>query len=369
MTPGIVGQAGSLPPIVNRRFARWRVSALVGQPILSAAAFQAASLALLLALPAAAAIDGTVVNRSTGQPQAGVTITANKMNAGTGMLSDNAGSATSDAQGKFAIPTTVEGPTLLRLTFDGVSYNHMLPPGTPSSGITVDVYNSSKNPGAAKVDKHMLLFEPASGEMTVNETFLVKNDGQTAWNDPKEGTLHFYLPADHTKFQIHATAPGSVDVPTTAAKSAKPDIYKVDFAIKPGETRFDLTYNVPYKMGSQYEGKIVTKDDNTYLIVPDGVTLTAEHLTDLGQEPRTKAHIYGLPGATYNIQLGGAEVAPPADTAAPDTSQDPNSGPQIEATMPRVLGEVKPILAIALGILGLGFALLYRKEANGSGRG
>jgi hypothetical protein len=330
---------------------------------------QLLALFLLLALPAAAAIDGVVINRTTGKPQSGVAITVNKMNAGTGMLSDNAGSATSDAQGKFAFAASADGPTLLRLTWDGVSYNHMVPPGTPSSGITIDVYDSSKNPGAAKVDKHMLLFEPATGEMTVNETFLVKNDGQTAWNDPKDGTLHFFLPADHSKFQIHATAPGSVDVPTTAAKTSRPDIYKVDFAIKPGETRFDLTYNVPYTLGSQYEGKIVTKDDNTYLIVPDGVTLTAENLTDLGEEPRTKAHIYGLPGTTYNIQLGGAEVAAPADTAAQDTTQDPNSGPQIEATMPRIFGEVKPILAIALGILGLGFALLYRKEANGSGRG
>jgi hypothetical protein len=342
---------------------------LVGQPILAAAAFQAAS-CLLLCLPAAAAIDGVVVNRTTGQPQPNVAITVSKMNASTGMLSDSAGNATTDAQGKFAIAAAVEGPTLLRLSWNGVTYNHMLPPGTPSTGITIDVYNSSKSPGAAKVDKHMLLFEPGAGEMTVNETILVKNDGQTAWNDPKDGTLHFYLPATHTKFQIHATAPGSVDVPTTASKSPKPDIYKVDFAIKPGETRFDLTYNVPYTLGSQYEGKIVTKDDNTYLIVPDGVTLTAEHLTDLGQEPRTKAHIYGLPGTTYNIQLSGAEIATPdaAQGASGDPAQD-SGGPQIEATMPRVFGEVKPILAIALGILGLGFALLYRKEANGRGRG
>jgi hypothetical protein len=328
---------------------------------------------------AAASIDGVAINRSTGQPQPGVAISVSKMSAETGMLSDNAGNAKTDAQGKFAFTASVDGPTLLRANWDGVTYSHMLPPGTPSSGITIDVYNASKNSGAAKVSKHMLLFEPGAGQMTVNETFLLSNDGQTTWNDPKDGTLHFFLPAAHSKFQIHATAPGSVDVPATAAKSPKPDIYKVDFAIKPGETRFDLTYNVPYTMGSQYEGKIVTKDDNTYLIVPDGVTLTAGNLTDLGQEPRTKAHIFGLPGTAYNIQLTGAEVAT-AD-AGPDASQrasqgatqgtapDASAGPEIEATMPRVFGEVKPILAIALGILGLGFALLYRKEANGRGRG
>jgi hypothetical protein len=319
---------------------------------------------LFCCTPAMAAIDGVVVNRSTGQPQAGATISVNKMNANTGMLNDNAGSAKTDAQGKFAFAASVDGPTLLRITWDGVGYSHMLRPGTPSSGLTIDVFNSSRNPDASKVDKHMLLFEPGAGQMTVNETFLLKNDGQTTWNNPKDGTLPFFLPAAHSKLQIHATAPGGVDVPATDIKSPTPDVYKIDFAIKPGETRFDLTYNVPYTMGSQYEGKVVTKDDNTYLIVPNGVTLTAEHLTDLGQEPRTQAHIFGLPGTTYNIQLTGAE----APTAAADAAPDANAGPQIEAMMPRVFNSVKPILAIALGILGLGFALLYRKEANGRGR-
>jgi hypothetical protein len=325
---------------------------------------------LLCCASAAASIDGVVVNGSTGQPQPGVAITVSKMNAQTGMLSDNAGSANTDTKGKFAFTTSVDGPTLLRATWDGVTYTRMLPPGTPSNGLSLDVYNSSKNPGIAKVDKHMLLFEPGGGQMTVNETFLLKNDGQITWNDPKDGTLHFFLPDTHSKLQIHATAPGGVDVPATAAKSPKPDVYKVDFPIKPGETRFDLTYNVPYTLGSQYEGKIVTKDDNTYLIVPDGVTLTAEHLTDLGQEPRTKAHIFGLPGTAYNIQLTGAEVATPdAGADAAGANPDTSAGPEIEATMPRVFGEVKPILAIALGILGLGFALLYRKEDNGRSRG
>ena len=33
-------------------------------------------------------------------------------------------------------------------------------------------------------------------------------------------------------------------------KTSKPDVYAVDFAVKPGETRFDLTYTVPYTEGA-----------------------------------------------------------------------------------------------------------------------
>ena len=60
----------------------------------------------------------------------------------------------------------------------------------------------------------------------------------------------------------------------------------MDFAVKPGETRFDLNYTVPYTEGASYQGKIVTKDENTYLIAPNGVTLKGDELNDLGHEPQ-----------------------------------------------------------------------------------
>ena len=62
------------------------------------------------------------------------------------------------------------------------------------------------------------------------------------------------------------------------AKTAKPDVFMIDYPVKPGDTRIDLTYQVPYTEGAAYDGKITTKDDNTYLIVPNGVTLVGESL-------------------------------------------------------------------------------------------
>ncbi len=44
--------------------------------------------------------------------------------------------------------------------------------------------------------------------------------------------------------------------------------------------------------------------------------------------------------------------------------QPESSGPQIEQIMPRLYTQAVPILGIALGILALGFALLYRKPAG-----
>jgi len=325
-------------------------------------------LPLLIAASVHAAVTGTVINRSTGKPQPGATVGLNRLGQNGIELIDQ---AKSDAQGNFTINQTPSGPPhLLRTAFDGVTYNRMIPPGSPTTGLSIEVYSASRQPGAAKVSKHMLLFEPANGQMIVNESFIYANDGTTAWNNPDQGTLEFYLPAGaQGKVKVEATAPNGMPIGAPYKKTSKPDIYTVDFAIKPGETRFDLTYTVPYTTGEPYTGKIVTKDDNTYLIVPNGVTMTGDNLNDLGAEPRTQAHIYGLKGASYKVQFTGAEVAPP-ETAGGD--QPESSGPQIEQIMPRLYNKVTLILALALGILALGFVLLYRtpapKEANERGR-
>src|SRR5206468_6344379 len=145
------------------------------------------------------------------------------------------------------------------------------------------------------------------------------------------------------------TAPGGMPIGAPFKKTSKADIFAVDFPVKPGETRFDLTYTFPYTSGEPYEGRVVTKDENTYLIAPSGITLTGNDLRDLGTEPRTQAHIFALDSDKYKIQLTGEAAA-----AAPQPS---DSGPKIEQIMPRVNSQTKLILALALGILALGFAL------------
>ena len=318
----------------------------------------------LCSAPAWAAVTGKVVNQSTGKPQAGATVALYKLGTQNGL--EMIDQAKSDAQGQFTIDREVRGPHLIRTAYDGVTYNHMLPPGQPATGLTLEVFNASKQPGSAKVTKHMILLEPGGGQMTVNETYLFANSGKTAWNDPDAGTLRFFLPESAGgKVKVNATAPGGMPLGTPVKKTAEANVYAADFAVKPGETRFDLTYTVPYTEGTAYTGKVVTKDENTYLIVPNGVTLKGDRLNDLGAEPRTQAHLFGLTGSTYSVQLAGAATATPAEPGSDSSSADAEGGPKIEQIMPRVFGQAKLIVALALGILALGFALLYRAPGPG----
>jgi hypothetical protein len=312
----------------------------------------------LLAAAAHAAITGTVINQSTGKPQAGATVAYYKVATATGPeLVDQ---AKSGADGTFTInQTPPPGPSLLRTAFDGITYNHMLSPGSPTTGVTLDVYNTSTSQGAAKVAKHMILFEPGGGQMSISETYLFTNTGKTAWNDPNLGTLKFAVPQGASAPKVQATAPGGMPLGAAVNRNSRTETYFVDFAVKPGDTRFDVSYTVPYTEGADYAGRVLTKDDNTYLIAPQGVTMKGDGLNDLGAEPRTQAHIYGLTGANYKIQLTGSVA--PADDAQPQAESD--AGPKIEQILPRVNRQTKLIIGLALGILALGFVLLYRKGA------
>jgi len=335
-------------------------------------------LLLLAALPLSGAVTGTVINRTTGAPQAAAMVTLYKFGQG-GM--EPVTNTRTGAQGQFTINQDVAGPgpAMLRVEIDNVTYNHMLPPGTPTTGITLDVFNAARQPQAVRISKHMLLFQPSSGgPMTVNETFLVDNSGKTTWVDPVNGTLRFYLPAAaQSKVEATAAAPDGLAVPIPTAKTAASLVYAAKFEIKPGETRFDLNYTVPYTAGTAYAGKIPTQDENTYLVAPEGVTLEGAGLQDLGEEPRTHAHIFGLAANAYRIKLTGAVTASASAAAAEpaDSSDSQDSGSRIEVILPRVNGKAKLIVGLALAILGLGFVLLYRaqvpagKESNERGRG
>ena len=318
---------------------------------------------LLLAVPSFGAVTGTVINRTTGAPQAGAAVTLDKMGESG---PEPVAQAKSDAQGRFTMSQETEAqmPYLLRAQYGGVTYNHMVQPGTPLAGITLDVYSVSKQAGAAKVSKHMILFEPGGGKLTVSETYILENGGKTTWHDAAHGTVQFFLPEGAAgKADVQAIAPGGMSIAAGVVKMGKNGIYGVDFPVKPGETRVDVSYSLPYTAGLPYSGKIATRDENTYLIAPNEVTLAGKGLNDLGTEPRTQAHLYGLAAASYEVTLTGAvAAAAPADSAGAEAS-DSGSGPQIEQIMPRLYGQAPVILAMALGILALGFALLYRKGA------
>ncbi len=311
------------------------------------------TLALLAAaLPAVAAVEGTVVNQTTGKPAANSMVTLFRLDQG-GMTPVE--TLRTDNQGKFAFEQDAQGAKLLQVIFDGVVYSHMLTPGMLSEGMRVEVYNASSKPGAAQIEQHMVLLEPAGGQLNVTEAYIFRNDGNKTYNDPDNGTLRFWLPpAARGIVQVSATSPGGMPVDRSAVQTSDPNVYKVEFPIKPGETRIDLRYLMPFSRDSAYEGKVL-HDVTTRLVTPAGVTLASDHVRHIGEEPQTHANIYALDAAEFKVALQGS------GTLQQEAAQT-GGEPQIQQIMPKIWERVRLITALAFGILALGFVLLYRAK-------
>jgi len=307
----------------------------------------------LLAVPLLAAIDGTVINRTTGKPQAGATVSVYKL--GTAGI-ESLETVKSDAAGKFSFTADPgPGPALLQGAWDGVTYNKMLTPNTPRAGVEVDVWNSQSKPGDAKVTQHMLLFEPVGGKLMVNENIIYQNSGLISYNNPDNGTLQFYLPPEADgKVKVECTAPQGMAIERAAVPTKTPNVYGVDFPVKPGETRFQLTYEIPAGSPAVFTGRILHKEGVTRLVTPRGVTLKGEGVQELGREPATQAAIYSLTGQNLKVEIEGAGSMGDAPAASDD------EGPGIQEILPRVYDRVYVVLGLAVAILALGFLVLYR---------
>ncbi|MBL8178514.1 MAG: carboxypeptidase regulatory-like domain-containing protein [Bryobacterales bacterium] len=312
----------------------------------------------LLTVPLMAAVDGTVFNKTSGKPQAGATVSIYKLTeAGPESLE----TVKSDAAGKYQLQANpASGPHYVQVAFEGVLYTKMMPPGSPTTNVQVDVFSSSPKPGDAKITQHMMLFEPMESKLVVTENFIYQNNGNTAYNEPEGGTLRFYMPPEtQGKVRISATAPQSVAVERSAIKTGTANVYGVDFAIKPGETRFQLSYEMPLADPPVFEGKLLYKGATTRLVTPRGVTLKAENISELGREPATQAAIYDVKGPDLKLEISGS-----GSLREPESTGGEEEGPSIQEVMPRVYDQVSIVLALAIGILILGFALIYRQPGR-----
>ncbi len=323
------------------------------------------ALALVSAFAAFAAVDGTVTNGTTGKPQAGAVVQLYKLGqAGPEFLTQ----AKSDEQGRFRIDRDLQaGPHLLMTAWKAVNYNKMIPPGEPSTGLQVTVYETSDKTGA-KVAGHTMLLEPAAGQVTVTESFFYSNPGQVTFNDPGNGTLRFVVPKGTAKdsLRVRVTEPGGMPVQREPEETKTAGVYKLDFPIKPGDTEFDVNYTAPLDPSGAFTSRVLYRT-NTRFAVPNGVTVSGDGLKQIGTEPNTQASIFETPQEAFRLTLTGTgSLRSSAGGMGADSGQGggDDSGPSIQAIPPPTFEPQKlKILAAALAILALGFVLLYRRGA------
>lgn len=311
-----------------------------------------------------AAIDGTVVNRTTGKPQSGVSISLIKPGQG-GMRT--LGTTVSDASGHFVFPNDQPGggPQLLQAKYQGVDYNKLMTPNIPTSNVDLDIFEATKSPAVAQVAQNMLVIEPNSSQISVGETVLVENNSNTTFSNPETGELRFYLPpAANGQVRVSAQGPQGMPLPRAAEKTNETDVFKVDFPIKPGETEFDVNYVIPAGSPFTFRGHIVDvkgmqQAGPLRLIAPPGVTFSGNDIQQIGTEPKTQATIYNVSAPKlFSFEIAGTGSLHQQDTG----QQDDADRPQITEGNPPIYSHLGWLAGFAFAILGVGLVVLFRNS-------
>ncbi len=311
------------------------------------------------AVTASAAINGVAVNRTTGEPVPRIPITLISFAQGMDPIEE----VYTDADGRFAFVKEVSGgPAMLRSEFEGVSYSKMIPPGTPQQGVEVEVFNAAEEP--IPPTGRVLVLEPGESQIVINESYLFENNTSPpkTYRDAERGTLRFYLPpAAKGVVQVEASGPARMPLKQVADPTSEQDIYKVDFAIKPGENRISLTYLLPHESGeSLLEGRTVYNNLQTRIAVPAGVELKGEGLTSLGKEPTTQAEIFEVAAGPFAVTVVGSGRLSRSNSAPASGGGAAGGAPtEISIEQAPISKEAPWVFGIAGAILALGFLRLF----------
>ena len=236
----------------------------------------AASLLTALTLPAlAASITGTVTDRTTGKPAANDAVVL--IAFGQGM--QEAARTTTDAQGRYTLDVPEDtsgnpnaGMHLVRVTHEKAAYFQPAPPGTKS--LDVDVYDVAATVKGVSTEADVLRFETDQQGLHVIENYFVKNDSKPAMTQLSNKAFEIYLPEGAQIEGTAAMGPGGMPVASSPIPLPDKGHFAFIFPVRPGETRFQVSYHLPYSGSVKWTQRVALPTENVAVMLPKQMTFT-----------------------------------------------------------------------------------------------
>ncbi|HZI57932.1 MAG TPA: hypothetical protein VFF39_14215 [Verrucomicrobiae bacterium] len=217
----------------------------------------------------AAQISGTVINGTTNKPSSGDEVAL--LSLATGM--DEVAKTTTDKQGHYTLNVPDDSTQhLVRVTRQSVSYFKSAPPGTATADITV--YDAATQLNSVATEARVLTLSASGGSLEVGDRYMLSNDSQPPRSRIGNQTFFVMLPEGATLTEASLTGPSGMPLAVNPVPSGAKDRYAFDFPIRPGKTRFEVFYKLPYS--GQYEFSLVPDSPLTELgvLLPKSMKFT-----------------------------------------------------------------------------------------------
>jgi hypothetical protein len=224
--------------------------------------------ALLAPFASAATITGTVSDRTTNKVAANDAVVL----IGFGQGMQEVARTTTDAHGHYSIEAPDEGTHLIRVDHQKATYFQPVPPGAHT--VDVDVYDVAEKVKGISTEADVLSMQTDPGGLHVVENYFVRNDSKPAMTQLSRRAYEIYLPAGVKIEASAAMGPAGMPVASSPIPVGEPGLYAFVFPIRPGETRFQVSYHLPYSGSLALSERVALPTENLVVILPKSMQFT-----------------------------------------------------------------------------------------------
>lgn len=268
---------------------------------------------------------GTVSNQTTGQPLANATLTLVRLQNGMQPVA----TTTSDAGGHYRFSESGPGPYMVQTDFDGVTYYARATAG--ESETDLHVYASSSEAARMQVDAEIMVLQPSQGQLAIVNEYRVDNLQQPPRTLVRKGGMfRFRVASGATVDMVRVVGPGEMPLSHPALPTAEHDVYSIATPLRPGETRIQISYRIPYaNLKAAITETPIEPTAHFEVYVPAPMTFSGPGLVQLGEQDGYK--VYGLGEArtqvsSFHFSVSGDAPIPAAAAQAAGVNADSGAG-------------------------------------------
>jgi hypothetical protein len=283
----------------------------------------AAILAIAATGPAlAATVTGKVTNKTNNKPAVGDDVVL----IGFSQRMQEMGRTKTDATGHYSLDIPDSGMHLIRVDHQKAAYFEPAPQGT--TNVDVNVFDVAPKVAGVSNEADVMRIEAGPQGMRVIENFFVKNESNPPRTQFSKEAYPIYLPPDAKIEASAAMGPGGMPVSSSPVPTGEPGRYAFVFPVRPGETRFQISYTLPYNGSYKFSPQHTLPTQNVAIMLPKSMKFdggAAFQSTDIDAGSQTFLAKDVNPSQTLAFTVSGEGVMP-RDSQQQQAAGGPNAG-------------------------------------------
>jgi len=287
-----------------------------------------AAVLVLSGLSQATNLKGTAKNGTTGKPAAGDDAVLLDLSQG---MSEAARTKT-DSQGHFTF-NYKEGsmPHLVRVLHQGVNYfpqGGIVPPG--SGAVEITVYDAVPKVEGIGLTVDMMRAQSEGNNLQITELWAVKNTSNPPRTQMSDNAFEIMLPPGAQVDSSMASGPGGQPINSAPVPQSEKNKYAFVFPLRPGETRFQVNYHLPYSGQITIKPQPLYPTDHVVVMLPKSMQFTggAGYQTMNGGDPNANIQVITNvnPGQDLSFNLSGTGTVAEGQQTATASGGAPSAG-------------------------------------------